>query len=139
RFDGAGDVLLALREQRRLQPLPGCTIERAPWPVHWPCRIRPDAGCDCAARALDRLAVQPDPLPRSEPPPGDHSGGNRSVVRPVAAERQPVPEAAGAGGAAAARIWRGHYHRSGAAARLWRVTNLCKFSLTTLIFQLLFA
>jgi CRP-like cAMP-binding protein len=58
-------------------------------------RIWPHPGCDRAAGALDRLAVQPVAVSRSNASPGDYAGGNRSVVRHFAAERQSVPEAVG--------------------------------------------
>jgi hypothetical protein len=62
-------LALTLREQRGLQPLPGRAAQRAARPVHRAGRIWPDAGCDRAARALDRLAVQPAALSRSNTSP----------------------------------------------------------------------
>src|SRR6516164_2867615 len=96
-----------LREQRRLQPLPGYAIERTARPVHRPRRTWSHLGRDRAAGTFDRLALQPDSLPGFEPAPRNHARGNRSAIRHLAAKCQPVSEAAGEGGVAQARIWRG--------------------------------
>ena len=104
-----------------LQPLSGPAAQRAARPVHRRAGIWPHAGCDRPRRALDRLAVQSDSLSGPDAPSRDHPGGNRSAVRHFPAERQPVPEAAGEGGPAAARIWRRDHHRPRAAAPLRRV------------------
>ena len=56
--DGPQHLLLAVREQRRVQPFPGRAAQRASRPVYRAARTWPHAGCDRAPRALDRLAVQ---------------------------------------------------------------------------------
>ncbi len=65
------------------------SAQRASRPVHRPARIWPDAGCHRAPGALDRVAVQPDPVSGPDPPSGDHAGGNRRAVRHLPAKRQP--------------------------------------------------
>ena len=89
---------LAVREQRRLQSLPGRAAQRAPRPVHRAARIWPHARRNRAPGAFDRLAVQSHPLSRPDASSGDHAGGNRGALGDLPAERQPVPEAAGEGG-----------------------------------------
>ena len=110
--DGSQHLLLAVREQRRVQPLSGPAAQRAARPVHRSAGTWPHPRCHQPRRALDRLAVQPDSLSGHDAPYRDHAGRNWSAVRYFAAECQPVPEAAGEGRPAAARIWRRHHYRA---------------------------
>ena len=50
--DGPRHLLLAVREQRRVQPLPGRATQRASRPVHRRAGIWPHAGCHRPPRAL---------------------------------------------------------------------------------------
>ncbi len=72
----------------------------------------PHPRCHQPRRALDRLAVQPDSLSGHDAPYRNYAGRNWSAVRYFAAECQPVPQAAGNGRLAAARIWRRHYYQA---------------------------
>jgi len=80
---------------------------------------------DATGRVARSIASLFNPiLSRPDAAPGDHAGGNRRAVRPVAAECQPVSEAAGEGGPAPARIWRGDHRRPRTAAPLRRIILL---------------
>ena len=115
---------LAVREQRRLQSLPGRAAQRTSRPVHRPARIRPHAGRDRPRlRAQHRLAVQSDSLSGPDASSGDHAGGNRRAVGHLPAEREPVSEEAGERRPAAARIWRRDHRRPRASARLRRIAK----------------
>ena len=72
------------------------------------------------ARSIASL-FNPDSLSGPDASSGDHPGRNWRPVRPVPAECQPVPEAAGEGGPAATGIWRGDHRRPRKAAPLRRV------------------
>ena len=78
---------------------------------------------DATSRVARSIASLFNPIlyPGPDASSRDHTGRNRRAVRYFPAERQPVPEAAGAGGPAAARIWRGHHHRPRTAASSRRI------------------
>ena len=86
---------------------------------------------DATARLARSIASLFNPIlyPGPDASSRDHAGGDRRAVRHFPPECQPVPEAAGEGGAAAARIWRRDHHRPRAVAPLRRISlNLSRAS-----------
>ena len=117
-------------------PSSGCSRTASPSTVSWSASSTSASASSSAlleyGRTLDataRLArsiaslFNPILYPDLTPSSGDHPGGDRRAVGHLPAERQPVPEAAGEGRAAAARIWRRDHRRPRATAPLRRVTG----------------
>ena len=122
RHDGPQDLLLAVREQRR-HSTASWSDNSTSGSANSSRSLEYGRTLDATARLARSIASLFNPIlyPGTDAPSRDHPGRDRGAVRYFPAERQPMPEAAGEGGAAPAGIWRGDHHRPRAAAQLWRM------------------